>query len=125
MTTYEPYAKIAEEIKDLDIAMLYLNAGVQGYGPLEIMEPKEIQDIVTVNALHPIYLAKALLSQIKSRKARSAIVLTSSGTCVRPISGLIPYTSSKIFASYFTRALHWELKDCADVLAWEPGVTST
>mmetsp|Transcript_20554 Transcript_20554/g.14797 ORF Transcript_20554/g.14797 Transcript_20554/m.14797 type:complete len:126 (+) Transcript_20554:414-791(+) len=125
MTTYEPYAKIAEEIKDLDIAMLYLNAGVTGYGPLEIMEPKEIQDIVTVNSLHPIYLGKALLSQIKSRKARSAIVLTSSGAAVRPLAGLLPYCSSKVFASYFARALHWELKDCADVLAWEPGETST
>mmetsp|Transcript_5242 Transcript_5242/g.3684 ORF Transcript_5242/g.3684 Transcript_5242/m.3684 type:complete len:111 (-) Transcript_5242:107-439(-) len=55
----------------------------------------------------------------------SAIVITSSAAGVRPIGGFIPYSCSKVFASYLGRALHWELKGKVDVLAWESGEVST
>eukprot|EP00352_Strombidinopsis_acuminata_P003231 CAMPEP_0176403118 /NCGR_PEP_ID=MMETSP0126-20121128/49835_1 /TAXON_ID=141414 ORGANISM="Strombidinopsis acuminatum, Strain SPMC142" /NCGR_SAMPLE_ID=MMETSP0126 /ASSEMBLY_ACC=CAM_ASM_000229 /LENGTH=39 /DNA_ID= /DNA_START= /DNA_END= /DNA_ORIENTATION= len=37
MTTQEPYNAIAEQMKDLDIAMVYLNAGVVHIGPLNLV----------------------------------------------------------------------------------------
>ena len=61
-TRYEDYANIAEQLKDIDIGMLFLNAGIAVMGPFKDLYPKEIEEMVTINALHPIYLCKALLN---------------------------------------------------------------
>jgi len=55
----------------------------------------------------------------------SAIVVTSSGASVQPLPGGLSYSASKVFAVYFAKALHWELKGRVDVLAWKPGYVST
>lgn len=61
MTTIEPYHDIAKQIADLDIAMLYLNAGYAAVGPYRLLKDNEIQDQITLSALHPAYLTKAML----------------------------------------------------------------
>ena len=60
-TKYEEYAKTAEKIRDIDVAMLFLNAGWACMGPFKDLTPQEIEETVTINALHPVYLCKALL----------------------------------------------------------------
>ncbi len=60
-TKYEEYAKMAEKIRDIDVAMLFLNAGWGCMGPFKDLTPQEIEETVTINALHPVYLSKALL----------------------------------------------------------------
>lgn len=37
MTTIEPYKEIAVKMQDLDIAMIYLNAGYAHMGPLKLL----------------------------------------------------------------------------------------
>lgn len=59
------------------------------------------------------------------REQRSAIVVTSSGLGAVPVSGNAAYSSSKAFSSWFAQALHFEVKDKIDVLAWECGEVST
>lgn len=49
LTKYQDYSLIAEKIKDIDIAMIILSTG------------EEVEQTVTMNALHPIYLSKALI----------------------------------------------------------------
>jgi short-subunit dehydrogenase len=73
---------------------------------------------VTINALHPIYLTKALLPQILARESKSAIVITSSGLGNAPVPGIIPYSASKSFSSFFGEALNMELKGKVDVLSF-------
>jgi len=73
---------------------------------------------VTLNALHPIYLTKALLKQILERNARTAIVVTSSGLGSAPIPGILAYSCSKSFSSYLAEGLSMELKDKCDVLSF-------
>ncbi len=50
---------------DIDIAMLFLNAGVMvwpgGVGPFSMTTDIGIETTVNVNALHPMYLGKALI----------------------------------------------------------------
>lgn len=40
MTTIEPYHGLAEQMKDIDIAMVYLNAGYAMEGPLNSITDK-------------------------------------------------------------------------------------
>mmetsp|Transcript_36181 Transcript_36181/g.49022 ORF Transcript_36181/g.49022 Transcript_36181/m.49022 type:complete len:154 (+) Transcript_36181:546-1007(+) len=81
--------------------------------------------MVTLSALHPAYLTKALLSHLTKRDTKSAIVVTSSTGSVSPVAGYLSYSASKSFANYLGRGLHWELKDKVDVLSWCPGYIST
>ncbi len=50
--------------------MLFLNAGVMpegAIGPFSEHINADVQAVVTVNTLHPIYLAKVLIQQLVSR----------------------------------------------------------
>ena len=81
-TVQEYQTIVADKVADIDIAMLFLNAGVMpegAIGELYKMNNDDLQAVVTVNALHPIYLAKVLINQILARNHLSAIVITSSG----------------------------------------------
>jgi NAD(P)-dependent dehydrogenase (short-subunit alcohol dehydrogenase family) len=52
-------------VADIDIAMLFLNAGVMprgAIGEFKDMKNDDLQAVVTVNALHVIYLAKVLIN---------------------------------------------------------------
>ena len=69
-------------------------------GPFKDLTPLEIEQTVTINALHPVYLTKALLNQMLSRKKRSGIVITSSGLGSTPVPGIITYSMAKSFASF-------------------------
>ena len=60
ITTYAPYAKVAEQLSDIDIAMLFLNAGYTQRGPYKDLYPHEIETIVNVNLIHVVYLMTAL-----------------------------------------------------------------
>ena len=61
-TKYEEYELIAEKVRDIDVSMLFLNAGWVCMGPFKDLTPNEIEETVTINALHPVYLCKALLN---------------------------------------------------------------
>eukprot|EP00352_Strombidinopsis_acuminata_P008060 CAMPEP_0176361282 /NCGR_PEP_ID=MMETSP0126-20121128/17632_1 /TAXON_ID=141414 ORGANISM="Strombidinopsis acuminatum, Strain SPMC142" /NCGR_SAMPLE_ID=MMETSP0126 /ASSEMBLY_ACC=CAM_ASM_000229 /LENGTH=81 /DNA_ID=CAMNT_0017716763 /DNA_START=1 /DNA_END=246 /DNA_ORIENTATION=+ len=41
MTTIEPYHEIASQMADIDIAMVYLNAGYAHPGPLNLVSDKQ------------------------------------------------------------------------------------
>lgn len=126
MTKCEDYLVILEQVRDIDVALLMLNAGWTCDGFLTDMTPEEIEQTVTICALHPIYLAKAFLETLIGRSKRSAIVITSSRLGTFPVPGLIPYSASKSFASYVGQALHVELKHRnVDVLSFECGAVAT
>jgi short-subunit dehydrogenase len=93
--------------------------------PFLDLRPQEVQDIVTINAIHPAYLSRVLLPQILTRPKRSAILITSSGVASFPASGMAAYSASKAFASFLGQALNFELKDKVDVISYEAGETST
>lgn len=125
MTKFIEYERIAQELDGIDIAMLFLNAGMGLMGPFTDITGPETEEIVTVNALHPIYLIKALLNSILKRNARTAIVITSSGLGSAPMPGILAYSCSKSFSSFLGEGLNWELKDKVDVLSWQCGEVST
>ncbi len=70
-------------------------------------------------------MTKALLPQLLSRHYRSAIIITSSVISQCPAPGLSAYSSSKAAVSQFAEALHYEIKDKIDVMAWDCGSVAT
>jgi short-subunit dehydrogenase len=66
-TTISDYEKLGDEMNDIDIAMLILNAGVAQWYPFAEATNELIEQMVVVNALHPVYLAKVLLNRMLAR----------------------------------------------------------
>lgn len=128
--TIEDYrTAISEKVKDLDVGVLVLNAGYVQQGPYAELYDSEVERHMTTNILHVAYTTKAMVGQLlerfETKGAKSAIVVVSSIMSTAPYSGLIPYSSSKIFASYFGHALGPELAGKADVIVYEPGGVAT
>ncbi len=105
--------------------MLFLNAGFGAIGAFTSISNNEVQNVVAVNAVHPIYTAKVLIDQMLARNHLSAIVVTSSGLAHMPMPGCLTYSASKIFADYLAQGLNYELKGKVDVLSWQCGEVST
>jgi short-subunit dehydrogenase len=90
------------------------------------IDESTIEDIMLVNALHPMYLAKALLNQLLSRSKKSAIVVTSSIFGKRPTGGAcIVYSATKSLARFLAIGLSYELDGKVDVLSWDCGEVAT
>lgn len=92
--------KIAEQLKDIDIAMLFLNAGYIAVGAFKDLTDEDIEQSCTINALQPMFTAKVLLDQMLARNHLGAIVITSSGLGSLPIPGCTDYSCTKSFASF-------------------------
>ena len=74
---------IGSRLAGKDVAMLILNAGVFHIGPLEKLRYGEIEEAVTLNSLHTLYLLRVMLPQMKSRVdlrrgVKSAVVFVGS-----------------------------------------------
>ena len=76
-------------MKDLDIGVVCLNAGIANAAPFRKMSHENIQSMVAVNALHVIYLTKVMHPYLEKRSyKRSAIVITSSSARSFVMTGL-------------------------------------
>lgn len=112
---------VAEKLKGVDIALLFLNAGIGNFHPFDYQSNEITEEITNVNVLHTIYTTKVLLNQMLGRPKRSAIVITGSGLGAYPIPGTITYCSSKAFGRYLALGLNYELKDKIDVMHFQCG----
>lgn len=117
--------KIADKLSDIDIAMLFLNAGCSSGAEIPGIKgtpAEEIQRVVTVNVLHPTYLCKVLLERLATRAERSAIVITSSLAAFMTLpGGLSIYGATKAFVTYMAEGLSFEEENTIDVISYNPG----
>ena len=126
MLTIKQYQEtIADKLKDIDVALLILNAGVGQVGPFSEAPAERLQHVMSINALHPMYTAKVMINQLLERKERSAIVVVSSGLGGRPIPGCVTYSSAKACSSFMAQALSYEVRDKIDVMSYEAGPAGT
>lgn len=117
--------KIADQVKDIDIAMLFLNAGYAQCGAFADQADQDVQQTVAVNALHPIYTAKVLIDQLLARGKLAALVITSSGLGSVPVAGILDYSCTKTFVDFLAQGLSYELEGKVDCLSWQAGEVST
>jgi short-subunit dehydrogenase len=129
--TYEDYAKIIDEVtKDKDIGLLVNNAGLGQSGPfIEVDGVDRIQNMINVNALHPVYLTKAMLNKnFLQRKHRSGIINVSSVMGRTNMPSFQIYGATKRLLSYFSKILANESKmlgHTVDVLDYRPAFMAT
>jgi short-subunit dehydrogenase len=85
------------------------NAGLGHEGTQEQVEPNEIEQMINVMALTPVYLTKALLPRLIESETRCGIINVASTASLMPMPGLANYAMVKVFLSYFSRAVNFEL----------------
>jgi short-subunit dehydrogenase len=131
-TSIQEYREIlSRECSGLDIVAAFLNAGSFVVGPVDLISDAQLEQIVTLNGLHVVYMAKILLERMTRRNveqegARSCLVVTSSGLANFPMPGIISYSSTKILVSRFCEATAEEVRSKGiDVMAWEAGGVTT
>lgn len=109
------------------MAVLINNAGYLEPGAYAEVNTKNIQDVLSVNALTPIFLTRALLPRLIKREERSAIINVSSGLGKVPIPGIQTYSVSKKFLSWFSQAVGLELQieGKVDMLDYTPQQVKT
>ena len=76
---------VMNKFSDINVGIVCLNAGTVAIGPFDLLTDAEVEASLNVNALHPMYLAKALLPKLLSQPNRSAMIVTSSGLSRMPM----------------------------------------
>jgi short-subunit dehydrogenase len=119
LTALAEYRSIVESsLQDIDISILALNAGHATAGSYEQISDLGLENVIRVNALHPVYLGKVLVEKMVKRSKRSAIILSSSSAALFHIPNNASYSAAKALVSNFFSAVHYEVKDKIDVLVW-------
>ena len=125
MTKIAEYTELTSKIAHLDIGVLITNAGTVNMGPFRDITPEDIQMVMNLDALHPLYLARTLMPQMQQRSKRSALIFTGSGFACTPMTGVVMYAASKIFCRYIYQGWNYDHANKFDVLCVEPGEVKT
>lgn len=130
LKTIEEYKeKIAQKIAHLDIGVVALNAGYADMGPFHKIDDIEVEKQCQVNAVHPLYLLKVMISQLvqryELRKLKSAVVITSSIAGQYDFPGVATYSSVKAMVTHLAKCLNYEFKGKIDIMSYNPGMVTT
>ena len=109
------------ELKELDIGVLCLNAGISLLGPVDLIPDHKYETVWNVTGLHNVYLLKALVQKLLDRDKRVAVLFTSSMASETLMSGMSNYSATKAMISNYGESVHYELNSNIDVTVWEPG----
>lgn len=116
---------IGDRLAEIDIAMLFLNAGFAQVGAFHDITQNEVEQQVTVNALQPAYTYKVLVDYMLARPVKSGVVIVSSQACNAPLPGLVTYSCTKTFVNVLGRGLSDEYKGRIDIMSWQPAEIKT
>lgn len=118
------FENIYEQLKSLDISMIVVNAALPVLGALHTMPYNVARDMIIVNCMPQVMLARYFIPQMLKRKEKSAFISISSfaASFVRPYEGL--YSATKVFMDFFSRAIAEEYPQL-DILCVKPGLVST
>ena len=97
------------ELKDLDIGVLCLNAGLNHAGPIDLVPDHKYETVWNVTGLHNVYLLKAFVQKLLDRDKRVAVLFTSSMASEMLMSGMSSYSATKAMISNYAESVHYEL----------------
>ncbi|CUG93153.1 short chain dehydrogenase, putative [Bodo saltans] len=133
---------ILPQLAGLDISILVNNVGINHTESFATIPENFVHDIVQVNCTSQIVFTRKLIRRLLERTGwrdeqsistappprstnnkplRSAIISVSSVAGQRPLLYLSPYSATKAFNDYFSRALSLEFPEHLDVLSLRPG----
>ena len=103
----EFYSEIQKQVSKIEnnIGLVILNAGVGKDGPFSEVCATETQVELDTNVYHVALMAKKMLAGLEARNSRSGLITVSSIASYIPIPGLISYSATKSFVTFFTQAL--------------------
>jgi 17beta-estradiol 17-dehydrogenase / very-long-chain 3-oxoacyl-CoA reductase len=112
---------LAAQLADLDVSVLVNNVGINHTEHFERIDEQFLLDIVQVNCTVQAMMTRKLVPAMLRRERRSAVINVSSVAGQRPLLFLSPYSATKAFNDYFSRALALEFPHKVDVLSLRPG----
>jgi short-subunit dehydrogenase len=117
--------RVARAVSDLPIAVLVNNAGFGAAGRFDKLQAERLRDMVTVNCVAPMLLARRILPRMQER-GRGAVIFTGSVSGRQPLPLHGVYAATKAFDQLLGEALYVEQRRFGiDVLVVEPGETET
>ena len=109
----------------LQVHILVNNAGYGLSGRFTDYTAQEHADMIQVNDRVPVELCSLFLPML-SKQSKGYILNIASSAAYQAVPGLGTYSASKAFILYFSRALHYELRNTnVSVTAVSPGGTAT
>ncbi|KAK8042384.1 hypothetical protein PG994_012867 [Apiospora phragmitis] len=105
------YERLAELVRDLDVAILINNVG-QSHSiptPFVLTEKKELQDIITINCMGTLKVTQIVAPGMQQRKRGLILTMGSFGGWA-PTPYLATYSGSKAFLQQWSSSLAVELK---------------
>lgn len=124
-------ARVAERVGGQDVALLVNNAGINGYGPFQEVDPAVVAHTLAVNVTAPTLLARAALPGMLARAQGAIINVASllafaSAVPPDPLPWRATYAGTKGFMVTFSRTLAAELAGTSvRVQVLCPGYTAT
>jgi short-subunit dehydrogenase len=113
--------KIRSAIKDLDVRIVFANAGFMVTGFLDQVPIEKLMVNMECNATAGVQIAHYFVKDMIAKKQRGCIVFTSSIAAAIPTPFACLYASTKAFLSQFAACLHIECKPLGiDVCAIHP-----
>merc|ERR1712166_181136 len=110
LSTLKEYRTLIEtNLKDIDIGIVCLNAGILAIGNLTDLADQDFEGVIRVNGLHVMYGMKVFLEMLDKREQRSTVVITSSLTSNFSFPGNAIYGATKAFVRNFGEAVHYEV----------------
>jgi short-subunit dehydrogenase len=117
--------RVARAVSDLPIAVLVNNAGFGAAGRFDRLQAERLRDMVTVNCVAPLLLARRIIPRMQER-GRGAVIFTGSVAGRQPMPLHAVYAATKAFDQLLAEALYVEQRRFGiDVLVVEPGSTDT
>jgi len=118
------FARILEEIKDLDVSILVNNVGIGYINYLADLSETELKETVTVNCVPQIVLSKHLMEKFLLRKKKSCIITISSISVDFPLEAHQVYGATKAFNDHFSRTVALEYSE-VDSISVKPALVDT
>jgi NAD(P)-dependent dehydrogenase (short-subunit alcohol dehydrogenase family) len=117
--------KLGEEVADNGLQGLVNNAGISVQGPLEYLEPEEIQRQFAVNVTGHVAVTQAMLPLLRLGRGRIVMMSSIAGRSIS-VPLISPYTASKVALEAIGEALRYELMpEGIHVVLIEPGSIAT
>lgn len=119
-----------EDAAPLDISILVNNVGMNETDHFDRVNPQTLLDMIAVNCTSQLMATRMLITAMIKRcedspsssnvKRKCAIISLSSIAGQRPLMYLAPYSATKAFNDFFSRALALEFGDRMDFLSCRP-----
>lgn len=97
---------IESQVKDLDIGLVVLNAGVSVVGSLASSEDIKLQEMMDTNVYQVVGMLEKFKKRLESRKTRSGMIVLSSIAAQLPgLPTSVTYGATKVFVKYLAVAM--------------------